>query len=144
LVKQVEDRARTFPAYKTIGSIKPMVVQKYVIAQQYRDHYDWFDDGPVIGGNIYSTFFVYIHANCTGGGTNFPRLKPPTDEKWCDFIDCDQPIDDGVSFKPITGNAIYWENLDKNHIGHRKTLHAGLPVTSGSKMGLNIWTWAPQ
>jgi hypothetical protein len=25
--------------------------------------------------------------------------------------------------------------------GHRATLHAELPVTSGMKTGLNIWTW---
>lgn len=86
-------------------------------------------------------------ANCTGGGTNFPRLKPPTtpadEEKWCKYIDCDRPIEDGVTFKPITGNAIFWRNLkgsEEVERGHRGTLHAGLPVTSGTKMGLNIFT----
>jgi prolyl 4-hydroxylase len=84
---------------------------------------------------------IYLDGNCTGGGTNFPRLKTPTDGKWCKFIDCDEPYVNGVTFKPIVGNAIFWENLHPNGSGHKDTWHAGLPVTSGSKTGLNIWSW---
>jgi prolyl 4-hydroxylase len=140
-VRCIEERARSFPAYDSTGLIKPLVVQRYGVTNQYKDHYDWFPDGPYIDGNIESTFFVYIQANCTGGGTNFPRLKAPEDEKWCEFIDCDEPYDAGITFKPITGNAIFWKNLHPDGHGHKATLHAGLPVTSGMKTGLNIWTW---
>jgi len=141
VIEKIEDRAKAFPGYDSSGLIKPLVVQKYELGNQYRDHYDWFHNSQSIGGNIESTFFVYIEANCTGGGTNFPRLKAPRDEKWCEFIDCDRPFEDGVTFKPITGNAIFWRNLEGGGEGHKSTLHAGLPVTSGTKMGLNIWTW---
>jgi len=142
VVQCVEARAKTFPGYSSkTGLIKPLVVQRYNIANQYKDHYDWYPEGPYIDGNIESTFFVYIQANCTGGGTNFPRLKPPTEEFWCEFIDCDQPFDAGVTFKPILGNAVYWKNLDGSGVGIKDTLHAGLPVTRGTKMGMNIWTW---
>jgi prolyl 4-hydroxylase len=141
VVRCIEERARSFPAYDSTGLIKPLVVQRYGVTNQYKDHYDWFPDGPYIDGNIESTFFVYIQANCTGGGTNFPRLKAPEDEKWCEFIDCDEPYDAGITFKPITGNAIFWKNLHPDGQGHKATLHAGLPVTSGMKTGLNIWTW---
>ncbi|KAH8703564.1 putative prolyl 4-hydroxylase alpha subunit [Talaromyces proteolyticus] len=143
VIKRLEDRARSFPFYKNLGDFMPIVVQNYGIAGQYRDHYDWFDDAHAVGGNIASTFFVYIHANCTGGGTNFARLTPPNDddESWCEFIDCDRPLDEGVTFKPILGNAIYWENLHADDSGHVLTLHAGMPVTSGNKMGMNMWTW---
>jgi prolyl 4-hydroxylase len=108
-------------------------VQNYGVAGQYRDHFDWYDDAHAVGGNIASTFFVYIHANCTGGGTTFARLEPPRDTKdeWmCEFVDCDRPWDEGTTFKPVLGNAVYWENL-----------YAGAPVTGGNKMGLNLWTW---
>jgi len=142
VVRCIEERARSFPAYDSTGLIKPLVVQRYGVTSQYKDHYDWFPDGPYIDGNIESTFFVYIQANCTGGGTNFPRLKAPEDEKWCEFIDCDEPYDAGITFRPITGNAIFWKNLQPDGQGHKATLHAGLPVTSGMKTGLNIWTWA--
>ncbi|RDW62122.1 hypothetical protein BP6252_11555 [Coleophoma cylindrospora] len=144
VIEDIEERARTFPGYDSSGLIKPLVVQKYQLGNQYKDHYDWFHNGPTIGGNIESTFFVYIEANCTGGGTNFPRLNPPpTDEKWCKFIDCDRPYEDGVTFKPITGNAVFWKNLKNDGEGNTKTLHSGQPVTSGTKLGLNIWTWTP-
>jgi prolyl 4-hydroxylase len=141
IIERIEERARSLSFYKRFGDFMPIVVQNYGIAGQYRDHYDWFDDAHAVGGNIASTFFVYIHANCTGGGTNFARLTPPDDEMWCEFIDCDRPLDEGVTFKPILGNAVYWENLHVNDAGHLLTLHAGMPVTSGNKMGMNMWTW---
>lgn len=75
LISCIEARARSFPGYDSTGSIKPLVVQRYGVSNQYKDHYDWFPEGPYIDGNIESTFFVYIQANCTGGGTNFPRLE---------------------------------------------------------------------
>lgn len=67
-IKRIEERATSFPFYKRFGDFMPIVVQNYGISGQYRDHYDWFDDAHAVGGNIASTFFVYIHANCTGGG----------------------------------------------------------------------------
>ena len=142
VISNIESRARGFPFYKEVGDFQPMVVQNYGTAGQYRDHFDWYNDAHAVGGNVASTFFVYIYANCTGGGTNFPRLIPPEDEKWCEFIDCDRPVDDGITFLPIMGNAVYWENINmQTGVGHPKTLHAGMPVTSGNKMGLNMWTW---
>lgn len=149
VIARVEARARALPFYRAVGDFLPMVVQNYGVAGVYRDHYDWFDNPHAVGGNIASTFFVYVHANCTGGGTNFARLTMPPEEKegdgerWCEFVDCDRPLDEGVTFKPMVGNAVYWENLDVNGAGHPRTLHAGMPVTSGSKMGLNMWTWKP-
>lgn len=49
----------------------------------------------------------------------------------------------GVVFKPLAGNAVYWENFrsDGTGRGWDETWHAGLPVVEGSKVGLNIWTW---
>jgi prolyl 4-hydroxylase len=64
----------------------------------------------------------------------------PEDKAWCAFIDCDS-ADGGVTFKPIAGNAVFWENLQQHGGIHPDTLHAGLPVLSGQKIGMNIWTW---
>jgi prolyl 4-hydroxylase len=141
-VQRLEARAKSLPFYSPDGGdFMPMVVQNYDTRGLYRNHFDWFDDTQVAGGNIASTFFVYVLANCTGGGTNFPMLEAPEDESWCEFVDCDRPLDEGVTFLPVVGNAIYWENLNRDGSGHLKTLHAGMPVTSGNKMGLNMWTW---
>lgn len=103
---------------------------------------------------------VYLADNCTGGGTNFPRMKMPSEgkEKWCRFLECEEQQQDeqgflpksgsdsgnggdGVTFKPIKGNAIFWENLRPDGTGYPETWHAAFPVTSGTKIGLNIWSW---
>lgn len=49
----------------------------------------------------------------------------------------------GTVFKPIAGNAVYWENFrpDGTGRGWQETWHAGLPVEKGTKVGLNIWSW---
>lgn len=98
---------------------------------------------------------VYVDANCTGGGTNFPRIERPKDESWCRFIECGEDSEgegegltdgsggrvQGVTFKAIKGNAIFWENLRGDGSGYPETWHAGLPVKEGIKIGLNIWSW---
>ena len=96
-----------------------------------------------------SSFMVYLEANCTGGGTNFPRLERPKDKNWCRFIECregegngtGQQSVEGVTFKPIKGNAVFWENLRSDGTGYKESWHAGLPVKGGTKIGLNIWSW---
>lgn len=60
LVKLVSDRAQSLPFYKSKGEIEPLVVQKYELGNQYKDHYDWYFPGPGMHGNRESTFFVYI------------------------------------------------------------------------------------
>lgn len=99
-----------------------------------------------------------------GGGTEFPLLprRRGLDDRWCRFIECPDPADEeeeeeqpvvpqglepelplGVTFRPVRGNAVYWENFkpDRTGKGWDETWHAGLPVTRGTKVGLNIWSW---
>jgi prolyl 4-hydroxylase len=119
---------------------------RYAAGERYHFHTDWFTDPSHTtysnGGNRQSSFFgfVALSQNITGGGTNFPLLDAPTDDRWCEFVDCDDEWENGVTFRPIEGNVVYWENLDGNGAGDQRTLHAGLPVTSGWKIGMNIWT----
>jgi len=90
---------------------------------------------------------VYVEANCTGGGTNFPRLEKPKGEEWCKVVECDGEESgdrerlEGVTFKPIAGNAVFWENFRKDGSPVVESWHAGLPVKEGVKVGLNIWSW---
>lgn len=104
-----------------------------------------------------STFMVYVDAECEGGGTEFPRVRMPDVQKgrWCEFLECKDSEeglgeakgkrDMGVTFKPIKGNAIFWENLRADGRGYEETFHAGLPVLTGTKVGLNIWSFgSPQ
>lgn len=140
VVRRVEDRALEFQGWRSSVHVQASMVQRYDVGGHFEHHYDWVM-AKNMTGNRASTFMIYLDGNCTGGGTNFPRLQVPTDDKWCAFIDCDEPYVNGVTFKPIAGNAIFWENLHPNGSGHEDTWHAGLPVTSGSKTGLNIWSW---
>ena len=125
--------------------IEAIQLVKYGASEHYNYHTDWFGDARISvaskGGNRATSFFAYIQAqNITGGGTNFPALDPNVDELWCTFIDCDQPYDGGVTFRPIEGNAVFWNNLLESGRGDMRTMHAGLPVVSGQKIGMNIWT----
>lgn len=86
---------------------------------------------------------VYLHADCEGGGTEFPRLEAKSGEHWCRFLECEESSEPrkGVIFKAKKGAAVFWENFDANGRGYKETLHAGMPVRRGSKIGLNIWSW---
>ncbi|KAK3385560.1 2OG-Fe(II) oxygenase superfamily protein [Podospora didyma] len=150
VVRCIEDRALSFQGYDTPRThLEPLQLVKYGPTERYHFHTDWFTDpahaGAATGGNRVSSFFAYVHVanDTTGGGTNFPHLDAPaSDGRWCDagVVDCDEPWENGVTFRPVEGNALYWENLLPDGTGDERTLHAGLPVSGGGKIGMNIWT----
>ncbi|KAI0198829.1 2OG-Fe(II) oxygenase superfamily protein [Astrocystis sublimbata] len=146
VVRCIEERALLFQGFDTPRShLEPLQLVKYGKGERYHFHTDWFTNAAHatsdIGGNRQSSFFAYVLAeNVTGGGTNFPMVKPPRDARWCEFVDCDEPWDNGVTFRPVVGNAVFWSNVLEDGSGDQRTLHAGLPVTSGEKIGMNIWT----
>ncbi|KAI0384676.1 hypothetical protein F5Y04DRAFT_219024 [Hypomontagnella monticulosa] len=147
VVRCIEERALLFQGFDVPRThLEPLQLVKYGLGERYHFHTDWYTNAAhatsAMGGNRLSSFFAYVHASddITGGGTNFPMVSAPLDERWCDFIDCDEPWENGVTFRPLVGNAVFWQNLNEDGTGDQRTLHAGLPVTSGSKIGMNIWT----
>ncbi|KHO10567.1 hypothetical protein MAA_11832 [Metarhizium robertsii ARSEF 23] len=141
VTRQIRRRARQFRGWhgnKTVA-IQPLKVQRYSVNGYYSVHYDW--DGYVTEGNRVATFMIYLVDSCTGGGTNFPRLRRPVDSRWCSIIECEDDEYPGLTFKPIAGSAVFWENMHSNGSFHRGVRHASLPVKSGEKVGLNIWLW---
>lgn len=151
IVRCIEQRALEFQGFDTKReSLEPLQLVQYAQKQEYHAHTDWFTSPAQttseFGGNRLSSFFVYVYASqdITGGGTQFPLLDVPNDERWCDWLNCDAELEDGVVFRPVQGNAVFWRNLVEvkkgNHVGDRRTVHAGLPVQRGQKMGMNIWT----
>jgi prolyl 4-hydroxylase len=146
IVRCIETRALAFQGFDIPRThLEPLQLVQYAQGETYHHHTDWFEaperTTAEYGGNRCTSFFVYVAtANITGGGTNFPVLDTPRDERWCQFVDCDEPWDHGVTFKPVPGNAVFWQNLLPDGTGAPATLHAGLPVTSGAKLGMNIWT----
>jgi prolyl 4-hydroxylase len=85
-------------------------------------------------------------SSSSGDEASAPTEQEEEDE-WCKFIACPSNSDsssipaDGVTFLPLAGNAVFWQNFDAAGRGYKETLHAGLPVTRGQKIGLNIWSW---
>ncbi|KAJ4370527.1 hypothetical protein N0V83_005048 [Neocucurbitaria cava] len=67
-----------------------------------------------------------------GGGSSAEKKKAQQQQ---------QLLEQGVIFKPVKGNAVFWENMRSDGSGYLESWHAGLPVKSGSKIGLNIWSW---
>lgn len=137
-VQCIEYRAREFQGWRPDVYIERLWAQKYNAGGHYTYHFDWSGDLGRRGGRI-STFMVYLDDECTGGGTKFPRLQKPPGAVWCDVLDCEDP--EGITFKPVKGNAVYWENYKPDGKGFDETWHAGLPVKSGVKVGLNIWSY---
>ncbi|KAJ6018884.1 hypothetical protein N7499_009936 [Penicillium canescens] len=147
-VRCLEDRARAFQGWRPNLYIERMWAQRYNTSGHYRHHYDW-TGSLARGGDRLSTFMVYLDAQCEGGGTNFPRLKMPRSKEWCRFLECEdghkgnerEAMPEGITFKPIKGNAVFWENLRPDGSGYPETWHAAFPVMEGTKVGLNIWSW---
>ncbi|OIW23004.1 hypothetical protein CONLIGDRAFT_586473, partial [Coniochaeta ligniaria NRRL 30616] len=147
VVRCVEDRALRFQGFDVPRShLEPVQLVRYGVGEHFHFHTDWHTDpshaGPEVGGNRATSFFAYVHVanGTTGGGTNFPVLDAPGDERWCEVVDCDEEWERGVTFRPVEGNAVFWQNLVPDGTGDGRTLHAGLPVTTGGKIGMNIWT----
>ncbi|MCJ1377762.1 Prolyl 4-hydroxylase, alpha polypeptide [Xylographa soralifera] len=143
----IEDRAAFFQGNLPVERVEALQVVKYTVGDQFRQHWDWWEgaDNPRI-----STFFAYLACDsgesgnedrCEGGATHFSDLGKDFPRGWCDVIDCSDDSElDGVAFKPIVGNAIFWSNVHPNGTYHQGTYHAGMPVKKGQKVGLNIWT----
>ncbi|TVY48885.1 Prolyl 4-hydroxylase [Lachnellula occidentalis] len=153
VVRCIEHRSRAFQGWRPDLHIERLRTQRYGAGGHYKHHYDW--SGGSREADRVSTFMVYVDADCEGGGTEFPRMPMPNVSKgrWCEFLECEKNGADGgggssnggagVTFKPIKGNAVFWENLGADGRGYEQTFHAGLPVLSGEKVGLNIWSWGP-
>ena len=143
-VRCIEHRARAFQGWRQDIQIELLRTQRYLAGGHYTHHYDW--SGANRAADRVSTFNVYVDAECEGGGTDFPRIRMPETRggRWCEFLECAEDRNEkhmGVTFKPVKGNAIFWVNIRPDGRGFEETWHAGLPVTSGWKVGLNIWSW---
>ncbi|KAK4249617.1 hypothetical protein C7999DRAFT_39280 [Corynascus novoguineensis] len=166
-VRCVEARARALQGWRPEVWVERLRTQRYRAGGHYAHHFDW-STGRGGWGRV-SSFMVWVDdgsgtssskstgsgekkegEKLEGGGTEFPLLRTPEDPKWCRFVECSEskfePGEErgnGVVFKALPGNAVYWENFmaDGTGRGYEETWHAGLPVKKGVKVGLNIWSW---
>jgi len=139
-VQCIEQRALAFQGWPRETFIERLWTQRYGVGGHYAQHYDWATASKA--SRRVSSFMVYLSAECEGGGTHFPRLERPDDgRRWCEFLECGGGNEEGVTFKPRRGAAVFWSNFDADGRGYKETIHAGMPVTEGVKVGLNIWSW---
>lgn len=108
---------------------------------------DYFQDSHVSEANGFNrdtTMLIYLEDNCTGGGTNFPELPMPEGEMmsiWASKLEFNATYAEiGPTFRPIAGSAIFWRNFNALGKGYEQVIHAGLPVESGHKSAVNVWT----
>lgn len=128
---------------------EPVRVIKYQSEQKLQVHYDWFPgnrnetgrpgDVPRVNNRL-GSIFAYVEDDCDGGETFFPEvtaIHEDADETKFSRTESDQ----GLLVKARRGNAIFWNNMHLNGSGDVRTAHAGMPVTRGTKVGINIWSY---
>ncbi|KAE8327152.1 hypothetical protein BDV39DRAFT_205286 [Aspergillus sergii] len=139
VVQCIEYRARSLQANWGNMALEPLSVQRYRAGGFFKYHLDALPGDSL--PNRKSTYNVWLDGNCTGGGTHFPAIQHGDDPTLCHWIDCNIAKANGTVFIPTAGNALFWEGMADDGSLYQETLHAGLPVEEGTKIGLNIWTW---
>lgn len=99
---------------------EPLVVQRYQVGQEYKQHRDYFTDNKHTAQRQV-TVFAYLNDVEAGGNTAFPIL--------------------GVSVRPERGKAVRFTNTHPDGKPNPDTLHAGLPVIRGEKWLATLWFW---
>ena len=98
----------------------------YSVGQEYQAHYDTFDASTKEGrleielnGQRQFTVLIYLNDDFEGGQTYFPKLD--------------------LLFTPKKGAGLFFNNTYGDGCVIESSFHAGLPVSSGRKIALNIW-----
>ena len=102
-------------------------VVHYESGTEYKPHFDSFDQSTELGkkywepgGQRMITALIYLNDVEDGGATCFPELN--------------------ISINPTKGNVLVFHNTisETTNINPR-SLHAGMPVSSGEKWAANLW-----
>ncbi|WP_372356352.1 2OG-Fe(II) oxygenase [Xanthomonas sp. NCPPB 3443] len=107
-----------------LAHAEPLSVLCYAPGEQYRAHRDYLPPGTIAAdrptaGNRQRTVCVYLNDVGAGGETEFPVA--------------------GVRVRPRPGTLVCFDNLHADGRPDADSLHAGLPVTAGSKWLGTLW-----
>jgi prolyl 4-hydroxylase len=101
-------------------------ILRYHPGEEFRPHVDYFNSSGAgayqslaDGGQRAQTVLMYLNDDYTGGSTYFPELR--------------------LDIKGGRGDMLHFHNLGADGLGHRDTLHAGMPVAAGEKWLLSQW-----
>lgn len=100
--------------------------QRYRVGEEFKPHHDFFHvDQPywpemeASGGQRSWTAMIYLNEPAGGGETGFPAL--------------------GIAVSPRAGMLLAWNNMRPDGAPNIKTVHAGQPVTAGTKYIVTKW-----
>lgn len=151
----LSERMKSFLGNLQHTDIEVLQVVKYEVGNRFRLHMDWFEpkrhkshfststsksSAPDRPHGRLGSIFVYLTDQCIGGETYFPELpgvSPDADGDKFSRTDTNM----GLLVRPRRGSAVFWNNLFLNGSGNPKLLHAGLPVKSGTKIGMNMFSY---
>jgi prolyl 4-hydroxylase len=101
-------------------------IVRYNIGGQYKAHHDFFHPNESYyetstgkAGQRTFSFLFYLNHNFTGGETEFTHKK--------------------IKIIPKTGRLLIWRNMNEDGTLDYDSMHAGLPVLSGTKYIAIIW-----
>ena len=131
LVKKVDDRILEYIGiHQSRG--EPIQGQYYDISQEFKAHTDTFQPNSdeyklhcSKSGQRTWTFMIYLNNTKKGGETRFQKLKTKDDKE--------------LILKPKLGDAIVWNNLNKDGKPNPYSLHQGCPVEEGYKCIITKW-----
>lgn len=125
LLHSIEERLSLLTGWP-IENGEGLQVLRYLPGQQYKPHFDWFDDSKAggrlhlkRGGQRVATSVVYLRCAAEGGETTFPKAF--------------------MSVNPASGGAVFFRNVDPFGQVDPLSMHAGAPVISGEKIVLTYW-----
>lgn len=95
---------------------EPLQILRYGVGGEYRTHMDGIANEP---NQRILTVLVYLSDDYEGGETAFPRT--------------------GLSVRGRKGDALLFRNVDAGDRPDPLSLHAGLPVTRGTKLIATRW-----
>jgi hypothetical protein len=105
---------------------EPSQVLHYAVGQRFKAHYDFLDpNNPAYRetlarfGQRVATFLIYLNDGYQGGETSFPAIS--------------------LNYSAEEGDALFFANVTQEGAPDPKTLHAGLPPTSGEKWVFSQW-----
>lgn len=124
----VDGITRRLAAYAGLdpAHAEPLQGQRYEVGQEFKVHTDYFEPSGndfarycSLSGQRTWTMMVYLNEPGAGGATRFKQLDK--------------------TFQPETGKLLAWNNLLPDGRPNYDTLHAGLPVRSGTKYIITSW-----
>lgn len=144
----VRARAAEFEGYAPNATLDALAAVRYGSGGRFGMHHDWDTDRRKEYDRRTSFFATIAADGVQGGSTWFPNARPAWGNAarfgrpWCRWLDCEYEGGRGVAVRPIKGNALFWVNFKEDGTGVQETVHAGAPLVEGTKIGMNIWTWA--